>query len=949
MSSNPFRSEANYWDYKLANYLHDSPDKALEVPGHEASPRALLAALEGNLSTPDKNFYPQADCIAEGMDRTQIPGYNKDPLQNGAVDFTRQPWLTHPTGAVAPLEIALPATLDANRIGKELQRLTAQDLKLLSNTEQFRGNLAAFAPVRFHYFHHVLRERLAKKDLGELGGLWHRLPADTRVPDHSIWQHCALVSALGSCFRLSSSNQASLMVFSLTPVQDFIGRARKLRDFWTGSLILSWLAFEGIRQVICDLGSDHVLYPSLIGQPLVNRMLEQECRFDLLEDRPLQSEKAAGVASFPNKFVCLVPAGEEGGVAQSIQESILNAWLNLGKGMLKEVEYIVNRKDPYVSGQFPRQMENYWDLHWSATPLVTEQTLPQVQELLHREIWQKPRQFWEDSKKLPVAPLAAGAFYGVTHALAQSWLAAGKTRRTNRRPEEDGIKCGLHGDLEILHFDHKPGDNKNPPPRQDPFWQHFKRRPQTDFKPSERLSSVGLVKRLAYRICRKTDDHPLKPFFTGESFPSTTEMALADWLERVKNKGLHQELKTRDWRRILAQVVHEQDEETSKPEETQEIRNNTAEEQVAAGRILLAMEEANDPVQDDDKYYAILLMDGDHMGRLVNGETLASRWESVLHPDLVGRLRSHGFDQNYAGFWQNELAQPRTLAPAVHAAISEALGDFSLYTVPRIIHKHRGRLIYAGGDDVCAVLPVSTALAAAREISANYNRGFLFFPAKADEEPQYPAGSWKPQRGRLALHLGQGREISISAAIFIAHHKKPLGGCMRRAHELLDLAKKQGGRNALALELEKRAGGGRMFLAQWSQKPWMQLDLERHGDYHQESLLDHLEVVEEMLGNPQKRSFSTSLIYRLEELKPGIQTLLDHRPRELVQFLVKLMQRYRERPNQKQDLIWSCRVAALISGTTKDGKVQMVSDPLIIARFIGGRRAKLLIEEGGGA
>ena len=67
-----------------------------------------------------------------------------------------------------------------------------------------------------------------------------------------------------------------MVVFSITPVQDFIGKARKLRDYWTGSVILSYLAFVGIARVMQDLGPDHVLYPSLHNQSLVDLWLCQE-------------------------------------------------------------------------------------------------------------------------------------------------------------------------------------------------------------------------------------------------------------------------------------------------------------------------------------------------------------------------------------------------------------------------------------------------------------------------------------------------------------------------------------------------------------------------------------------------------------------------------------------------------------------------------------------------
>ena len=97
MKENRFRPDANYWDQKLSNYLHDPPDKAICVPGHEGRSQVLVEAL-GNLPAPYKQFYQRADQIAAGMDRVHLPGYSPEASKNGAIDFTESPVLTHPTG-----------------------------------------------------------------------------------------------------------------------------------------------------------------------------------------------------------------------------------------------------------------------------------------------------------------------------------------------------------------------------------------------------------------------------------------------------------------------------------------------------------------------------------------------------------------------------------------------------------------------------------------------------------------------------------------------------------------------------------------------------------------------------------------------------------------------------------------------------------------------------------
>ena len=318
------------------------------------------------------------------------------------------------------------------------------------------------------------------------------------------------------------------------------------------------------------------------------------------------------------------------------------------------------------------------------------------------------------------------------------------------------------------------------------------------------------------------------------------------------------------------------------------------------------------------------------MGKLIKGETLGATWQNVLHPELVQRLAGN-FDGKFKKFWEEWMTKQRIISPAVHAATSEALGDFSLLTVPYIIEKkYLGRLIYVGGDDVCAVLPASTALAAAREISEAYGLGFI--AARSGKQSTAIIGKWQPESTRkLGLHLGSGEGISISAGIMIAHHKKPLGRVMNRAHDLLNLAKNEGGRNGFALEVDKRSGGGRIFRAKWREK--------KDGT----TLLDHFLATADALQASEQAAMSSSLAYRLSTFEDGLLALVDNQPEQLGAFIAKQLDRSSlnaelsldEKKEQLQKI--ACHVAALINrpikGTGKKKKLPLES--LIVANFIG--------------
>jgi CRISPR-associated protein. len=255
------KPDTGYWDDKFAAHMHDPIDKVFRIQGHEERGAKQLEVF--GLQKPNDEFWKKADSIAAGFERGQVPSYSKNPNSSGAVDFLKNPVITHPTSNKSHLKINLPESVSvksADDISSKLLESLRKNIGMkaseggYADKDMFKNAPDKFAMARFLYTHLVFRFRLAEEDVAGIGALWHRLPADSRFPDHSIWQHNALTSALYSCMGMANdANQAGMMIFSITPVQAFISKARKLRDYWTGSVLLSWLAFEGIRWVIENL------------------------------------------------------------------------------------------------------------------------------------------------------------------------------------------------------------------------------------------------------------------------------------------------------------------------------------------------------------------------------------------------------------------------------------------------------------------------------------------------------------------------------------------------------------------------------------------------------------------------------------------------------------------------------------------------------------------------
>jgi CRISPR-associated protein Cmr2 len=169
-----------------------------------------------------------------------------------------------------------------------------------------------------------------------------------------------------------------------------------------------------------------------------------------------------------------------------------------------------------------------------------------------------------------------------------------------------------------------------------------------------------------------------------------------------------------------------------------------------------------------------------------------------------------------------------------------------------------------------------------------------------------------------------------------------LSSVMRRSHELLEIAKNKGGRNALALELDKRSGGGRIVVAQWNEAVPGFIN-----SCVSPCLLDNFIGVGNAIGRRGKRSLSASLAYRLEELRPGLEAIAANSPEEMPRFLAKQLERSgtqessgAECMDDEREQLAHMMTALLLR---KDGgreRLRIDTESIIIAKFIGTMIAK---------
>jgi CRISPR-associated protein Cmr2 len=214
-----------------------------------------------------------------------------------------------------------------------------------------------------------------------------------------------------------------------------------------------------------------------------------------------------------------------------------------------------------------------------------------------------------------------------------------------------------------------------------------------------------------------------------------------------------------------------------------------------------------------ETYYALLMMDGDRMGAwLSGGDAHAISYLESFHPQVRQGFEQHAQRQPML---QAYARQKRALSPHRHLAISGALNDFSLTVVRHVVESEfLGRLIYAGGDDVLAMLPVADVLGTMQRLRNAYS----------GHDPKQEDG----QRDGLSLQHGfallngrlmrmMGTQATASTGAVIAHHQAPLGAVLRELRAAEKRAKNEGGRDAFSLSVVKRAGGTLRIVAKWGE------------------------------------------------------------------------------------------------------------------------------------
>jgi CRISPR-associated protein Cmr2 len=545
--------------------------------------------------------------------------------------------------------------------------------------------------------------------------------------------------------------------FTLGPVQSFVAQARRTRDFWAGSFLLSFLSAVAMTAVRKQGGS--IRFPKA-----------DEGFLACLEGKPEDDQKVPTQGLVPNRFKALVKDGFD---PDRVVESVKTAWFELAELVWKRDLAEVVEKGSHLETReiWQGQVRCFWDVNWALTDDEGDA------DVIER------RKYW----------------------------------RTLMPSAQGGTKCLIMDGWQELSGVAAPDSAA-----QERFWGAVRTKIRSfDLREGEHLCAMALIKRRFARHfsrleVRMPGGWTLKGWTLPTEVPSVPYMAAAPWLAQV--------VRTVDERALLGfwevaqklkagsekpvRCVRDAKEKSGKAVDGflelsgdlffEESLDNPRQypDQSQASRVKRALQDlrALSELGCPSPFYAILLMDGDSLGQ---------------HMRKLEKQRP----------------------------ISDALERFTR-RVPEIVDQHSGFLVYAGGDDVLALLTLDEALGCAQSLREHYRASFA----------------------------GTGIDSTLSGAIEYAHCRVPLARVLADAHELLDvLAKDSRGRDAIAVRVW--TPGGKTI--EWAM-PWEKA-LEKHPSSPPEGTSPALRIVLEVLAEELRNVsgeavFSSRFFYRIREI-----------------------------------------------------------------------------------
>jgi len=416
-----------------------------------------------------------------------------------------------------------------------------------------------------------------------------------------------------------------LLKVSIGPVQEFISEARKTRDLYMGSLLLSQITSESMRPICDAYGPEAIIYPYM-------------------------GDSSSHSVSIPNMYMAVIPKNDLNLTIKEMECHILGLWNNVVKEVSKKLPSGCTKEYEH----WMRQIGNHFYMNWVAVPITSGELeksyRPKVQDI----------QRFLDERKM--------------------------TRTFDAWKGENAQKC-----VQCAHREGMSGD----------FFSKLRRKKEfnTKIKENEILCGVCLLKRLV-----KTKNVNIN--FTEPGFESVVDVS-AGTFKQLINRNKTQEVvwdflkDVNKIKSLLEEKTVDKIEELSGEwyyKDNLSIEFLQKEYGVDKSELLGLSTKAQKTLDEvyklikrtPSKYYAIVNMDGDDMGKVMSGKSL---------------------DDN-------------TFTVDYHNTLSKTLAKTAATTSDLIKDKGNGLCVYSGGDDLLAFLPIEEFLPTINEARFSFSDEF---------------------------------------------------------------------------------------------------------------------------------------------------------------------------------------------------------------------------------
>jgi CRISPR-associated protein Cmr2 len=483
-----------------------------------------------------------------------------------------------------------------------------------------------------------------------------------------------------------------LILVAIGPVQEFIAQARRTRDLWYGSHLLSELSRAGARHLA---NAEAVLiFPALAAG-------DEElapCA------APLRASGQPPL-SVANRLLAEIPAGiDPAALARGVRQAVREAWREMaGRARMRCAPLLA----PGIDATWDEQVDSLLELTAAWAPLA-DRAYADVRLDLERAV--AARRHLHDFQP----------WRHLRGAVPKSSLDGGRETVLQPRRKRDAA----------LVRRYRIGEH-------------------------EQLDAVGLIKRAGGE---------------PQQFVPVVNTALACWVERAAARA---------------------------PQALDGLRRAAAEVGLASVRWV--------PTTEGFPFDASVL--------------LRSRWPSVFQEQQLP-ADPDGWGREHVGSLLDKLGEPFPYVACLvadgdrmgraigslssieaHRAFSGSLAGFAAEARTIVEREHLGSMVYAGGDDVLAFLPLPSAVECADALRGAFTRAM--------------AAAGLPSQALPTLSVGIG----------VGHVMEGMGDLLALGREAEQLAK-EAGRNRLAVVVDRRSGETHRWQASWTTAPAARLEAD---------------------------------------------------------------------------------------------------------------------------